>query len=152
MKNIKMIDIEPGIIKGVHVQMPLNESRYRERYFEWCSSTLIAPMKTNKITGGVLKAWCHTPVFTEVEYHVDVEMFYFISGTALMLFIDIKNGTPDMSTAQIARIKAGTQILISAGKGHFVPVAEGNEPVHIIVVSPSMDAPRIEIFEPIEGI
>jgi oxalate decarboxylase/phosphoglucose isomerase-like protein (cupin superfamily) len=100
----------------------------------------------------VLRAWHHAPVFYEMENHIDTEMFYFVSGVALMLFIDVKNGKPDNDTAQIVRIQPGTQISIDVGKGHFMTVAEGSEPICAVVVSPKMDAPRMTLADPVEGI
>jgi oxalate decarboxylase/phosphoglucose isomerase-like protein (cupin superfamily) len=69
-----------------------------------------------------------------------------------MLFMNIKDGQPDPETAQVVRIRAGTQLVIPAGKAHFVPVAEGDEPVEIIVVAPKMDAPRMPLPFEIVGI
>lgn len=152
MKNVKIQDLEAKLVNGVDVQMPDEAPTYRERYFEWSASSLLAGFGSNKISGGILKASHHTPVFSEIETHVDNEMFYFISGVALMPFVDLKNGQPDMETVRIVRIQPGTQIIISAGKGHFVPVAEGPEPLHIVVVGPRMDAPRTKLPITIEGI
>jgi hypothetical protein len=152
VKQAEIKDLEPGLVKGIEVQMPDAVQVYKERFFEWSASSLTSIFKINEISGGVLNAWHHVPVFDEVETHVDAEMFYFISGTALMLFIDMADGIPDMDTAQIVRIHAGTQIIISAGKGHFVAVAEGDEHVGIIVVSPKMEAPRTRLPIVVEGI
>jgi hypothetical protein len=55
-----------------------------------------------------------------------------------MLFMDIRSGIPDLNSAQIVRILPGTQIIIPAGKGHFVPVSEQSEPALIVVVAPKM--------------
>jgi oxalate decarboxylase/phosphoglucose isomerase-like protein (cupin superfamily) len=99
-----------------------------------------------------LRAWRHTPVFREIETHGDAEMFYFISGTALMFLIDVEAGRPDMQTAQVFRIQAGTQLVIEAGKGHFIAVAESEAPVEMIVISPQMDAPRMGLPEEVEGV
>ena len=152
MQKIKIHDLTPGLVAGVEVQMPDTIQPYKERYFEWSGSSLIACLSTNLVTGGVLKSWRHVPVFQEIEFHVDTEMFYFISGVALLLFVDIEAGEPDQQSAQLVRVKPGTQIVISAGKGHFVPVAEGNDPVEIIVVAPKMEAPRMLLKEEIAGI
>jgi len=35
--------------------------------------------------------------------------------------------------------------VIAAGKGHFVAVAETDEPVEAVVVAPRMDAPRMAL-------
>jgi oxalate decarboxylase/phosphoglucose isomerase-like protein (cupin superfamily) len=82
-----------------------------------------------------LEAWRHTPVFTEVETHCDSEMFYFLFGVALMLFADLKDGQVDLETVQIVRIQPGAQIIIAAGKAHFVPAAADSPPVVAVVVS-----------------
>ena len=152
MIKIPITDIEDTKISGVTVQLPAESEPYKESYFEWTASSLICEMNSTKISGGILKAWHHVPVFHEVESHTDAEMFYFISGTAIMLFIDIVGGKADPKTAQMVRIRAGTQITIAAGKGHFVMVAQGDEPVHVVVVSPKMDAPRTALPEEIQGI
>ena len=145
-------NIEDVKIAGVQVQLPDTADTYKETYFEWTASTLECDMKTSKISGGILRAWHHVPVFSEIETHADSEMFYFIDGTAVMLFVDLKDGKPDMSTAQVVRVKAGTQIIISAGKGHFVMVAEDSVPVQVVVVAPKMDAPRCALPEAVEGV
>jgi len=152
MKQVKIQDMLPGLVAGVDVQMPGDVAPYRETYFEWTGSSLLACFHTPEISGGVLRAWRHVPVFAEIETHIDAEMFYFISGTALMLFMDLADGQPDSSSAQIVRIRPGTQIVIPAGKAHFVAVAEGDERVEIIVVSPRMPAPRMMLVEPVEGV
>lgn len=152
MKKISIQDLVPGLVGNIEVQLPATEAGYKESYFEWTASSLMMSMNTTEVTGGILKAWHHTPVFFEVETHVDAEMFYFISGVALMLFVDMDNGKPVLDTAQIVRIKPGTQIIIPAGKGHFVAVAESSEPVNAVVVTPKMDAPRVSLTEPLEGI
>jgi len=152
MEQIKIQDLSPKLVPGVEVQMPAVNPPYRENYFEWAGSTLVAKLQTNEMSGGVLRAWRNVPVFREIETHIDAEMFYFVSGVALMLFMDVKDGQPDPETAQVVRIRAGTQIVIPSGKAHFVPVAEGDEPVEIIVVAPKMDAPRMPLPFVIEGI
>ena len=152
MRKIKILDIAPGLINGIEVHMPNDTETYRETYFEWTPAGLAAMFNSKEICGGVLKAWRHLPAFREAETHADKEMFYFISGTAIMMFIDCKDGKPDITTAQIVRIQPGTQIVISAGKGHFVAVAEGAEPVVAVVAAPKMDAPRVALSEAVEGI
>jgi oxalate decarboxylase/phosphoglucose isomerase-like protein (cupin superfamily) len=152
MKRILIKDLAPGLVSGIEVQMPGAVVPFQENYFEWTGSSLVAKLQTNEVSGGVLRAWHHTPVFSEIETHGDAEMFYFVSGIALMLFMDVQDGQPAPETAQIVRIHPGTQIVISVGKGHFVPVAEGNEPVEIIVVAPKTSAPRMPLRVSIEGI
>jgi len=149
MKKLNICDLKPGLVTGVEVQLPQTGRQNKAGYFEWVESTLTVDFDTNKISGGVLKSEHDIPVFNEIETHKDNEMFYFISGTAIMPFIDINEGKPDMDTAQIVRIQPGTQIIIHAGKGHFVPVAENEEIVYIVVVSPKMDAIKRILPEPI---
>jgi oxalate decarboxylase/phosphoglucose isomerase-like protein (cupin superfamily) len=55
-------------------------------------------------------------------------MFYFVSGVALMLFADVKDGQANLETAQIVRIQPGMQIIVTPGKAHFVPVAADATP------------------------
>ena len=152
MKKIKIQDLAKGLVIGVEVQLPQQGETYKETYFEWTATSVIAKMNTKEISGGVLRAWHHTPVFNEIESHIDTEMFYFVSGVALMLFIDIKDGKPDINSAQFVRIQPGTQISISPGKGHFVAVAEGSEPMCAVVVAPKMEAPRMRLTEAVEGV
>jgi mannose-6-phosphate isomerase-like protein (cupin superfamily) len=149
--KIAIHDLTPDLVKGVEVQLPPVQPGYRETYFEWTPSSLTAQFKSPEVSGGILEAWRHTPVFTEVETHVDAEMFYFVSGVALMLFADLKDGKADLETVQIVRIQPGTQIIIAVGKAHFVPVAADSEPVVALVVSPKMSAPRVALAEAVEG-
>lgn len=151
MKKINIQDLKPGLVRGLEVQMPLEVAGHKENYFEWAASSLIAKFRSTEISGGVLQTWHHVPVFNEIETHMDAEMFYFVSGVALMLFVDVKSGQPEMDTAQIVRIQPGTQVIIAAGKGHFVAVAESTESVYAVVISPKMDAPRMPLEETIEG-
>lgn len=152
MKKIKIQDLVLGLVNGIEVNIPTGSEAYKETYFEWSANPLVARMASNEISGGTLRAWHHLPVFKEVETHVEAEMFYFVSGIALMLFADIRNGQPDMGTVQIVRVQPGTQIVIPAGKAHFVPVAESTEPVNIIVVSPKVDAPRLSLEISVQGV
>jgi mannose-6-phosphate isomerase-like protein (cupin superfamily) len=151
MKKIVIQDLTTGLVKGVEVRLPSDQIGYRETYFEWTASPLAAKFMSPEVSGGVLRAWRHTSVFREIETHVDAEMFYFVSGVALMLFVEVKEGQADLETAQIVRIQPGTQLVIEAGKGHFVAVAESEEPVEVIVVSPKMEAPRIGLAEAVAG-
>ena len=150
--QIKITDIANTPISGVQVHLACNDEPYLETYFNWSASPLIASFATGNVSGGTLKCWHHTPVFTQVETHVENEMFYFTGGPCLMLFVDVKDGKAVMESAQMVRIPQGTQIIIEKGKAHFPPVAEGDEPSMAVVVSPKVDAPRIDLPEAIEGI
>ena len=94
MKNVQIQDLMAGLVDGIEVQLPSRANIYKETYFEWTATSLISKVNTSEISGDVLKAWHYTPVFSEIETHIDTEMFYYISGVSLMLFIDIVNGKP----------------------------------------------------------
>ena len=152
MRRVPMQKLALGLVNGIQVQMPDTSEIEKELYFEWAPSSLIAQFNTNSISGGLLRSSRHEPVFNEIESHIDAEMFYFISGTAIMLFIDIKNERPLLDTAQIVYIQPGTQLIIPAGKGHFVPIPEGDESLKIVIVAPKMGDIIVKLPEPVEGI
>ncbi len=151
MKEIRIQDLKPGLVPGLSVAMP-GDRPYGETYFQWTAAPLTATFKTRDISGGTLKTWKSVPCFSQVETHVDAEMFYFLEGTAIMLFADMKDGKPDHASLQIVRIPAGTRITIPEGKAHFVPVAEDDTPVSIVVVAPKMEAPRMALQEAVLGV
>lgn len=151
MKEIRIQDLKPGLVPGLSVALP-GDRPYRETYFEWTAAPLTTTFRTPDVSGGTLKAWKSVPCFSQIETHVDAEMFYFLEGTAIMLFADVKNGKPDQASVQIVRIAAGTRIVIPEGKAHFVPVAQDDTPVSIVVVAPKMDAPRMPLSEAVLGI
>ena len=151
MKEIRIQDLKPGLVPGLSVAMP-GDRPYGETYFEWTAAPLTTTFKTRNISGGTLKAWKSAPCFSQIETHVDAEMFYFLEGTAIMLFGDVKNGKPEQASLQVVRIPAGTRVIIPEGKAHFVPVAENDTPVSIVVVAPRMDAPRMALQEAVLGV
>lgn len=140
---IKIENLGTDTVHGVAVQLPNSVQAEKGDYFEWTPSSLTANYKESQICGGTLKSWHHKLEFDRAETHEDQETFLFVSGVALMLFIDIQNSSALMDTAQIVRIQPGTKIVIDAGKGHFVPVAEGDEPLCVVVESPKMSAPKV---------
>jgi hypothetical protein len=152
MKQVRISDIGDTKISGVAVATGSDFDPYREGNFIWTATPLTSKFKTADVGGGVLRAWKHAPVFTELETHADDEGFWFVSGVALMAFADVKNGKVVEDSIQIVRIKPDTQLTITAGKAHFVPVAEGDTPVTAVVFSPKMDAPRIALSQPVEGL
>lgn len=152
MKTVHIQDIHDGLISGVSVALPDAIRGEQNAYFNWTSAALTASFQTGDVTGGVLKSWRHQPLFELAECHVDDEMFYFLQGTAIMLFVDYIDGQPDADTAQVVRIPAGTQLIIEKGKGHYVAVAETDEPVIALVVAPAMDAPKMPLSHPVLGI
>ena len=68
-----------------------------------------------------------------------------------MLFCDLEQGTPVMESMQLARIEPGTQIIVHAGKGHFVPVAV-EDSFDAVVYAPDQQAPRVQLPEVVEGV
>lgn len=152
MKKILIQDLAPGLVKGVEVALYEAGQAEQNGYFEWKATPLLADFQTGQVSGGTLRSWRHEPLFNMAENHVDDEVFFFTEGTALMLFVDYCDGVPDMDTCQIVRILPGTQICIKAGKGHFVPVAEDDIPVNIIVMSPKVPAPKVNLPEQVLGV
>lgn len=149
--KIKITDIAETAIEGVTVYHN-TETPYAEDYFEWAHSPLTAPFSASDISGGILTCWHHTFTFHELEYHEDQEMFYFMQGTAVMVFADQEQGTVVPDSIQMVKIPAGTQLIIQKGKAHFVPAALDSTPVKIVVVSPNMEAPRLSLKEPVTGV
>lgn len=144
-------DIREMKIAGVEVQSYPVENEYIETYFKWVPYHLQAAFAKNETIVGYLKGWHHAPVFTEVETHTDNEVFYFVHGACLMLFCDLEQGTPVMESMQLARIEPGTQIIVHAGKGHFVPVAV-EDSFDAVVYAPDQQAPRVQLPEVVEGV
>lgn len=142
-KYIKVEDIRENSVPGVTVHLPNKIPSFSEIYFEWYPSSITADFHSNRINVGMICSWHHKLEFDQVEYHSDKEIFYFVSGVGIMLFADIVDGKVDMTTVQLERIFPGTELVVDAFKGHFVPVAQNDEPVRIIVVEPEMSAPRI---------
>lgn len=150
MVYIPICDIAATTISGVTVKLPDSYVPYKERYFQWTAFPLISHFKSLEIQCGLLEGWHHTPEFSEIEYHADNELFYFLHGSALMLFCDIADGAPVMGSCQIVRIPAGCELEIAAGKGHFIAVAEDLH-FQAIVVSPKQDAPRLSLSTTVAG-
>lgn len=149
--RILVEDLKPGLVSGIRVQLPKESSISDDSYFIWSESSLTASFQTKDISGGVLCSVRKEIKFQEMEYHQDDEMFYFTSGIGIMAFCDIQNGKVISESIQLVRIRQGTQIIIEKGKGHFVPVAESEKMLKIIVVSPKMEALKVMTDEVIEG-
>jgi hypothetical protein len=62
------LDLKPALVLGVEVQLSSGIPGYKKTYFEWMASSLVASLKTNNMSGGVLQA--------------DDEMFYVVLSTA----------------------------------------------------------------------
>lgn len=88
----------------------------------------LLPHKTQMVTGyimcDVLEGPAHTPVFSSWETHSYAESFYYFYGTALMPFIQVKDGVADPDSVQIVRIPAGVQVEVLPGVGHYVATAD----------------------------
>ena len=148
--QVTISDLKNATISGVRILFSDSCETYKENFFEWTAFPLVSEFQTTKIMTGLLQGWHHTPNFDVIETHSDNEVFYFLEGTALMLFIDVENGLPLAETAQIVRIPSGTILEIAKGTGHFVAVAEDNT-FKALVISPVQDAPRINLPEMICG-
>lgn len=149
--KVKIQNIRDMQISGVHCCFREECEPYLENYFDWTAYPMIADMEETQLCAGFLRAWRHTPIFRQVETHIGKELFYFVEGSCIMLFCDVKDGCAVMESAQLARIDAGTELLVDAGKAHFVPVGV-TDSFTAVVVSPKQDAPRIDLPEEIIGI
>lgn len=145
MKTVKIENLQPGVVEGLIVELGDAVSSYHENYFIWEASDIVAEQASNAVSGGVLKVSPHQPVFHQAETHIDSEKFFFVKGTVLMYFVQFENGKPVMDTSKIVRIKEGTRIIIPAGLGHFVPVADGESQALIVISAPPMDADRTDL-------
>lgn len=112
---------------------------------------MAADMGVNKIVVGFLKAWRHEPCFRKMETHSGKEMFFFVEGTCVMPFCDIRDGKVVPGSVQMARIEPGTMLTVDAGKAHYVPVGVDDH-FTAVVVSPRQDAFRVELPEAIRGV
>ena len=70
--EIAVTDIKDTKIEGVTVLREETEP-YRENYFEWAASPLIASFQSSQISGGILSCQTAEPQFQEFEYHKDKE-------------------------------------------------------------------------------
>lgn len=149
--KVPVIDSRIAEVNGVRFCHLDDCAVYREDYFTCTPLSLHSVFQSREdIVCGVLEGWHHVPRFSILETHRDAETFFFTDGVALMPFCDITDGKPDISTAQIVRIAAGTQVEIAAGKTHFVAVAEGDY-FCTIVYCPDQLADRILLDEAIEA-
>ena len=150
--KVRIQDIKAGLVRGVQVATDIPVTSYDE-YFEFTMNPLSLNMDTNQVVGGIIISHQKECCFSIAENHIDNEMFFFLSGTGLMMFIDYdEEGEPDVRTAQIVRIRPGTILTIEKGKGHFVCIAEGEEPVISVVCAPMFEAPKKRLSEPVIGI
>ena len=151
--QIKIQEIRDVKIRGVEVvfaeDVPISEA---VDHFECTTWPLLTAFQSQEIVCGKMEGWHHVPVYNKVEYHHDAEIFYMVSGTALMYFVDLdENDNVLMDTAQMVRIPAGTLFNVEAHKGHWVPVAEGDT-YFAMVVAPKQGDIHLPLPEAIEGV
>lgn len=149
--NVKIQNLRDALVSGVRAVYPDEYRTLREDYLEWTPFPIFSTFGTGRVMTGLLQAWHHAPVFRWVENHGDNELFYFMEGSALMLFMDYSDGRPAPETAQVVRIPQGVTLEIAAGKGHCVAVAEGDT-YKVLVVSPEQPAPKCALADPICGV
>ena len=149
--KVKIEDCKTAKVKGVRFCFANDCNTYEETYFTCTPLDIKTSFASgNDIVCGIINGWHHVPSFSIMETHRDKETFVYTDGVALMPFCDIVNGEPDLTTAQIVRIPAGTQVEVDAGKAHFVAVAEGDR-FSTVVYCPNQPADRITLSEPIEA-
>lgn len=147
--NVNIQELKDGLVRGVKVILPEDMETNALDWYQWTTAEAKASFDSPVVNGIIVKAWKHVPTFQEVEYHGDTETQFFISGDAIMVFLDIENDLPIMESVQVVHIRPGTMIVIEKGKGHFVPVAKDDTPVIIAVTIPPTDFPHILLDEPI---
>lgn len=149
--KVPVIDSRNVSLPGVRFSYLEDCTTYHEKYFTCTPMGLHSVFKSGEdVVCGVLEGWHHVPQFDTLETHRDTETFVYTDGVALMPFCDIVDGKPDLSTAVIVRIKAGTQVEVAGGKAHFVAVAEGDH-FRTVVYCPDQPADRIALTEMIEA-
>lgn len=148
--KVAIQDAKTAAVRGVRFSRKDDCAVYREDYFACTPLPLITQLQNTRVVCGVLEGWHHTPIFRILETHQDAETFYYFEGVALMPFCDMVNGKPDLKTAQVIRIEAGTQVEVAGGKAHFVAVAEGDR-FRTVVYCPQQSADRVTLEEAIEG-
>lgn len=151
--KVKIQDLKDVKIRGVEYMFTDQvEEIEKLDHFEWTWWPLGTEFQTNEVYCGLLEGWHHTPIYTKLEYHKDRESFYFMCGTALMLFVDLDDDDNVlMDTIQMVRIPAGTYLNVDAHKAHWVPVAE-NDKYSSIVVAPKQGDIHVMLPEEVEGI
>ena len=150
-QTIPISQIKDCAVTGVHFAQPTEVACYRESYFTWQPMELGGLFQESPVSGGYLYTRRHPPEYRELEYHTDMEIFYFVKGDVIMPFCTLRNGMPDMQTLQLIYIPENTQLVIEKNVGHFVPVAANCETASIVVVAPKMDAPRVPLPYPVRG-
>lgn len=117
-----VIHAEDALVKGVRFASVTEGTLLEKEHFQWTSFPLETSLKTNQVISGLLQGWHQKVLFHTVEYHEDTENFFFLEGECIMPFCDRDGDLPDMTTLQLVRIRPGTQVEVSAGKCHYVPI------------------------------
>lgn len=146
--KLKIESIFDVNLPGVDVFVPKPEDAFCEDYFE-------CRFYPEPNRGDCVVDWLVTREaevkFDRIETHSVPEVAYFLTGTAIMPFAQMRDGKVDLSTMHIVRIPAGTQITIGPGVPHYVPMAADGETVHAMYVHPACEAPKAPIGEMVWG-
>lgn len=145
--KLEIQDARRATLNSVTVQLPNSVPAQQVGHYKWFPSSITASFSTTKISGGIVHAYPHAIEFEKVEYHDDYELYCFYEGSAAMILCDIEDGAPVEGSIQLIRVEAGMQLLLHPGKGHYVPIALGEEAVRFTVVSPKMPAHYAELKE-----
>lgn len=146
--EIRIQELAEAKVSGIRYCRKDELPSHKEAYFDWTAFPLISTLDSTQVTCGFLKAWHCVPEFHMIETHTDKEIFYFIKGTCLMLLCDMRDGAPDLDSAQIVRIREGTCVEIEGNKAHFVAVPDSDY-YEALVVAPVQEGPRMELPEPV---
>ena len=149
--KLEIQEISDVQMEGVRVALPGTEGVLRKNHFEWISFALETKETTDRIISGLLEGWHHEVKFTEVEYHINPENFYFYEGTCLMLFAD-KTEEDEIieGSLKLVRIHPGTQVEVAAGKCHYVPIPE-TDTFKAFVFTPIHESLMIDLPEEVTG-
>ncbi len=140
-----------GLISGLEVQN-IDEVKPSGDYFDWRPSDIVTRFSTADVSGGVVEGRCKPIEYHQVEYHVDEEIFYFVSGEGVMLFCDLKDGKAVPESYVLLRVRAGMQLSVAKGKAHFVPISTNEgDTIKAVVISPKMDAIIVDMEVPVEA-
>ena len=152
MKSIKIQNIQDTIIKGIRYETADKRENNKCGYFDWNPTSLTANFKSTKISGGIVNFWHHSFNFTEVETHIDSEIFHVMNGDAIMIFADVVHNAVIEDSVQIVRVPAGTRLIIEPGKGHYAPIlAEGGEGI-MFVACPEMECYFHQLADEVVGV
>lgn len=136
-------------VKGVRFASVTEGTLLEKEHFQWTSFPLETSLKTNHVISGLLQGWHQKVRFHTVEYYRDTENFFFLEGECIMPFCDRDGDIPDMETLQLIRIQPGTQVEVSAGKCHYVPIPLGDT-FKAYVFTPQQESILLPLAEEVE--